>query len=226
MADLDFLHELIQSAADGAYIVDQDQRIIAWNQAAEDLLGFRAQAVVGLPCYQILSGQGDAGCVVCRRNCQPFSAGRRGERVPSFDVSVRTTSGHPRWVNASVIAFAVEDEADPTSFAVVHFVRDAESRKQAEAFATEVAAWARQLNLRPVVPELQDEEMALSTPLSRREFQVLELLAQGMDTEAIAAKLVIGKATVRNHVQRILHKLGVHSRLEAVTYAREHHLID
>ena len=45
-------------------------------------------------------------------------------------------------------------------------------------------------------------------------------------TESIANQLVIGTATVRNHVQHILDKLGVHSRLEAVTYAREQRLID
>ena len=56
--------------------------------------------------------------------------------------------------------------------------------------------------------------------------QVLRLLSQGADTDAIAAQLLIGTSTVRNHVQRILNKLGVHSRLEAVTYARDHHLLD
>lgn len=59
-----------------------------------------------------------------------------------------------------------------------------------------------------------------------REYQVLARLSQGADTEVIARQLVIGTATARNHIQRILHKLNAHSRLEAVTYAREHHLLD
>ncbi len=67
--------------------------------------------------------------------------------------------------------------------------------------------------------------MAPVNALTARESQVLELLAQGATTESIAATLVIGIPTVRNHMQRILHKLGVHSRLEAVMCAREHGLL-
>jgi len=70
------------------------------------------------------------------------------------------------------------------------------------------------------------DESPMTAPLTKREYQVLSLLAQGTDTDAIATQLVIGKSTVRNHIERILHKLGVHSRLEAVTYAQEHHLLD
>ncbi len=55
---------------------------------------------------------------------------------------------------------------------------------------------------------------------------MLRQLSHGADTDTIANQLVIDRSTVRNHVQRILHKLGVHSRLEAVTYAREHGLLD
>ena len=55
---------------------------------------------------------------------------------------------------------------------------------------------------------------------------MLRQLSHGSDTDTIAQQLVIDRSTVRNHVQRILHKLGVHSRLEAVTYAREHGLLD
>ena len=52
------------------------------------------------------------------------------------------------------------------------------------------------------------------------------MLSHGADTDNIASQLVIDRSTVRNHIQRILHKLDVHSRLEAVAYAREHGLLD
>ena len=52
--------------------------------------------------------------------------------------------------------------------------------------------------------------------LTTRECEVLDMLAAGIRTEQIAAKLFISTTTVRNHVERILHKLGVHTRLEAV----------
>jgi len=55
--------------------------------------------------------------------------------------------------------------------------------------------------------------------LTARELEVLRLLAQGASTGAAAATLGISTATLRAHVQNILHKLGAHSRLEAVTEA-------
>lgn len=52
--------------------------------------------------------------------------------------------------------------------------------------------------------------------LSARELDVLQRLGDGLSTAAIASTLFVSVNTVRNHVQNIMHKLGVHSRLEAV----------
>ncbi len=61
--------------------------------------------------------------------------------------------------------------------------------------------------------------------LTDREREVLSLLAQGLSTRDIAQTLSISPSTARNHIQNILHKLNVHSRLEAVAYAFEHGLV-
>jgi len=52
--------------------------------------------------------------------------------------------------------------------------------------------------------------------LTKREREILGCLAQGLATAAIADRLSISRTTVRNHTQRILTKLGVHTRLAAV----------
>ena len=62
-------------------------------------------------------------------------------------------------------------------------------------------------------------------PLTPREVQVLRLLAQGLDNEAIAQRLVVTKRTVQNHVSNIYGKLGVASRTEAMLYAIRHELV-
>lgn len=54
--------------------------------------------------------------------------------------------------------------------------------------------------------------------LTNREREVLSLLARGADNETIGATLVISPQTARTHVQNILNKLGVHSRLEATAF--------
>jgi len=57
--------------------------------------------------------------------------------------------------------------------------------------------------------------------LSPRESEVLELLARGMSTEAIATDLHVGSPTVRSHVKSIVRKLQVKDRAEAIRLAQE-----
>lgn len=64
-----------------------------------------------------------------------------------------------------------------------------------------------------------------SNGLTRREREVLHLLAQGLSSALIAEQLVIGLATVNSHVRTIYSKLGVSSRSAATRYAMEHHLV-
>ncbi len=64
-----------------------------------------------------------------------------------------------------------------------------------------------------------------SETLTARETEVLRRLADGLTTEQIAADLYVSVNTVRNHVNNIIRKLNVHSRLEAVSYAIRNGLI-
>lgn len=60
----------------------------------------------------------------------------------------------------------------------------------------------------------------LRSTLTTREWQIVDLLGEGASTEAIAERLVLSPTTVYSHVYRLLHKLGVHSRWEAVAAAQ------
>lgn len=62
--------------------------------------------------------------------------------------------------------------------------------------------------------------------LSPREREVLALVARGAKTSAIGEELFISPETARTHVQNILSKLGVHSRLEAAAFVIENGLLD
>ncbi len=67
-----------------------------------------------------------------------------------------------------------------------------------------------------------DAPVGLAIPggLSRREFQVLRLLGEGLAAEGISQTLGISRNTARAHIQRVLDKLAVRSQLEAVAAAR------
>jgi DNA-binding NarL/FixJ family response regulator len=65
-------------------------------------------------------------------------------------------------------------------------------------------------------------ERAADSPLSRlspREREVLALLSRGWDNHRIGKELFISQHTVRTHIQNILEKLGMHSKLEAAAFA-------
>jgi DNA-binding CsgD family transcriptional regulator len=64
-------------------------------------------------------------------------------------------------------------------------------------------------------------EQLRSLGLTRRQSEVLHLLARGASTERIAAELFISPQTVRKHLEHIYRRLGVHTREAAVRMARE-----
>jgi two-component system, NarL family, nitrate/nitrite response regulator NarL len=69
-----------------------------------------------------------------------------------------------------------------------------------------------------------DQALGLATRLTARERQCLMMLVEGLDTTAITRRLGVSRTTVRTHLQSVLTKLGVHSRLEAVSFAVRHRL--
>jgi DNA-binding NarL/FixJ family response regulator len=63
-------------------------------------------------------------------------------------------------------------------------------------------------------------------PLTSRELEVLRALTEGLSTPEICDRLFIAPNTLRTHVQNIMGKLRVHSKLEAVAFALRHRLVE
>ena len=74
--------------------------------------------------------------------------------------------------------------------------------------------------------EEQSEAVRRAACLTRREREVLGILAEGGNNDAIAQALVISPQTARTHIQNVLSKLGVHSRLEAAAFVRRNDLVE
>ncbi|MDQ2750993.1 MAG: response regulator transcription factor [Actinomycetota bacterium] len=81
---------------------------------------------------------------------------------------------------------------------------------------------------RPQAADIQTppQLLRLATYLTERELECLGLLAAGLDTSSMSRRLGVSTTTVRSHVQAVLTKLGVHSRLEAASLAIRYHLVE
>lgn len=223
------LFHALSRSADGALVIDEQQRVILWNRAAHRILGFESEEVVDRFCYQILRGYDDRSRRLCQRYCRVAVKVRQAEPIPDFDMYAQTAAGEGTWINVTTFAFPTGDT--DLGHMTVHLFRDANQKKSNERFVEEVIEISK--NLRgdaggPTFPSMAAEK---SSPpafenLTPRESEVLLLLARGFSTSGIAETLSISSATARNHIQSILEKIGVHSRLEAVAYAFRHQWID
>jgi PAS domain S-box-containing protein len=203
------LDEAIARAGDGAFAIGADGRIVLWNRAAEKMLGYSAREAIGRPCCDLFVGHDDSGNRLCYQGCHVMSLVKMGDSVQSFDMQTRTKAGRPIWVNLSTLTVPAGQPGGPLT---VHLFRDVTATK-------ELLGLVRERLTAPAVAEPTRES------LTRRELEILRMIATGVSTKAAADTLHVSPATVRNHVQNILGKLGAHSRLEAVAMATRQRLL-
>ncbi|HUF93666.1 MAG TPA: LuxR C-terminal-related transcriptional regulator [Candidatus Limnocylindria bacterium] len=207
--ELGSLGAVLSGAGDGVFVIRGDGRIALWNRIAERLLGYTAREAMGRRCCEVFAGFDGDGNRLCYEGCHVQSLVRMGEPVQSFDMRTRTRAGRPVWLNVSILSMT-----DPAGEKVaVHLFRDVTATKELLRLVHE--------RLSPPVPAAGEP----AAVLSRREIEVLRLMVEGLNTAAAAARLHVSRSTVRNHVQNIFAKLGVHSRLEAVAHAARHRLL-
>jgi PAS domain S-box-containing protein len=204
------LAEMLAATGDGGFAIDAEGRIVLWNRAAERMLGYTVREAVGRRCCDLLMGDDENGNHLCCRGCHIVDLVKMRSPVHSFDMRTRTKTGSAIWVNVSTLRVSRDGAGDRT----VHLLRDVTATREILALIRERLATPAAL-----VPAAPDGT------LTRRELQVLHIIATGVNTKDAAERLHVSPATIRNHVQNILGKLGAHSRLEAVAYATRNRLI-
>jgi DNA-binding CsgD family transcriptional regulator len=210
----------IASCGEAVYAIDHTNRIILWNRECEDLLGFSSHAAVGKHCYELLSGRDIYDNYHCHRHCpvtfQIEECPR--EKVNPYVLELMTAAGRRLAVVVNPVVIRLSPESPPV---LVHLLTPAEIAATAPA---DRAREAKEAIRRERGRERREESEAVSD-LTRREIEILSALAAGYPTTEIAARLAIAPVTVRNHVQKILHKLAVHNRSAAVARAYQAGLI-
>ncbi|MBI3626067.1 MAG: PAS domain S-box protein [Candidatus Rokubacteria bacterium] len=207
------LDELISNTADGICVITAEGKITLWNRSAEKILGYTAREVVGRPCCDVFVGRDAVGNRLCYRGCHVQSLVKMGEPVQHFEMATRTKAGKAVWIDVSILVVPGSRNGLGST---VHLFRDVTVSHEMEVLIRERLAQSK-----PVAAAPGD----LSTPLTRREIEILRLMTSGANTKAMAERLHVSPATVRNHIQNIFGKLGVHSRLEAVAHVTTHGLL-
>ncbi len=213
--------ERISRSGEAVFAVDSADRIILWNKACERLLGRPARTAIGKPCYEVLCGRDIHGNLYCHRNCAVAHQAREKKHDPvrSFELTARTGDGKKKKISTSLFAIP---SYHPALNTLVHVLRDTNGAS-APPEAPRAETKQPQTESEPLSPvTLAGGETVV---LTEREKEILRCLAEGMGTAAIAKKLFIATVTVRNHVQSILHKLDVHTKLAAVVLAHRHGLV-
>lgn len=208
------LTAMLERTADGAMVVDQEGKIVLWNRAAEHVLGFRAADVRGCFCHDVLCGDTLSGRPLCSACCPIRARVAQGNGVRQFDMQTHAKDGRVVWLNVSALPVP---SRQPGIFWVAHLFRDITKHVKVSQLIQELHAAACPIQVRP--PEVCAASMPdipAALPLSPREREILRRLATGEPTANIAVALDIKPKTVRNHIQRLLEKLGSHSRLQAL----------
>jgi PAS domain S-box-containing protein len=210
------LEQVLARAGDGAYSIGADGRIAVWNRAAERILGWSAKEVLGRPCCEVFDGADVRGNSLCYQGCDVMGHVKLGEPVEHFEMRTRTKAGRPVWLDVSILEAPATNGDRPMA---IHLFRDVTSTKKLLEIVQE----------RMVPPASSNGNGNGShngaSGLTKREIEIVRLMAAGANTKVLAERLNVSPATVRNHAQNIFAKLDVHSRLEAVAWANQHGLV-
>jgi len=205
----DRLDQTLAQAADGAVAIGADGRIVLWNNAATRITGYSPGEAIGRLCCDLLAGYDADGNRIRHRGCSETLV-TMGGPVRTVDMLTRTKTGQPIWLDVSIL---VLPESAERAALTVHLFRDITASKELLARVQEHLG-----------PPADPGEHSPGV-LTYRELDLLGLMTLGLETEEAAERLQVSPSRVRDDVQSILRKLGVHSRLEAVAYAHKHHLL-
>ncbi len=201
---------------DGVFAVDSGQRVTFWSPACSQLLGIPAEEAIGQQCCEVLKGKDPFGNPFCRKECAVSRLGQ-GKRAPKmFPLWTIDPDGEILKLSVSII-LVPSHQTD--RWTCVHLLHRDPYMDMLDAI--DPSAQAKRLE----AGKARGPSTEPLSPLTPRENEVITLLAEGHSTSTISRLLDIRRVTVRNHIQHIEEKLGVHSKMEAVAYAYRHHLL-
>jgi len=196
----------VKTLGTAVWISDPEGNISYLNRRAEVLLGHVAAACIGSPCHRVVCGYDELGRPFCGSLCPILRRARRGEDIEPVRIRLTGSEKGREWVQ--VLPISVHHPRGGGAY-LVHCVLDEDRAYRIEQYLMRVATRSNQH---------ENNETETRFTLTKREREILDLLVEDETLHGIAEQLNVSHATVRNHVQHILSKLGVHSTMEAVAY--------
>jgi DNA-binding SARP family transcriptional activator len=119
---VDRLWSLFAQSSDAAFAIDNAQQILFWNEAAQALLGYPAEAAVGQRCWQLLGGATPHSLPFCCPACPLTGQAGAGALVGNVDVAMQTYAGPTRLVNLTTIPFPPH-RRNGSRISLIHLLR-------------------------------------------------------------------------------------------------------
>lgn len=211
--------DLMSRSVDGVFALDASQTITFWNQASENITGIPATHALGRCCHEVMKGHDLTGKPLCKCDC-PLSTLTTGGPPPSaLPMRIEHTDGRKLQLKVSTMLIPSSRDGQ---WSIVHVMRHGRDSQPAALFQDAAEHTKTPTEIEAV--GCQHQVPAGACLLTSREREVLRLLAHGINVDAISERLHLSVTTIRNHIQRLMAKLDVHSRLEAVAYAHRHQL--
>ena len=209
---MSLLAQLFSHSTIGVFAVDLKERIVFWNAACERLFGTFAQEAIGHACHDVVHACDLSGQPFCNPGCHMALLAGGGSATQPFPLLFDNGRGKAQklWVRTML---APSQQSD--LWAVVHLLCPEENADLLQQPGLPQGDFVEKKTLHPVPAD----------PLTIRERGILQLLAQGHTSSVISKQLCISIVTVRNHMQHLNEKLGVHSQLEAVAYAHRNNFL-
>ncbi len=152
-----------------------------------------------------------------------------GRRFPETKVIILTTFEDDETVfeglKAGARGYLLKDISSEDMAAAVRKVAAGEALIEPRLTRKVLAEFTRLATANGGQPPAHPAADAIPVPLTEREQEVLNCLAQGLSNREIAERLVITEGTVKNHVSSLIDKLGVRDRTQAILKGQELGLI-
>ena len=161
-----------------------------------------------------------ANVAIVGRDTEALAAVENEIAAKCFEYDVLKASGLYQRTAVSVIVVV---GAHRRSYELVHILWPRDGRRKVDEVVAHMLSGGPRIDVAAVETRLTRTPDA--DALTPRQREILGLLANGKSSKQVAELLHLSPETVRNHIRNILSRLGVHSRVEAVSIAHRRHLI-